>query len=133
MKIIKILFLSVFVSGLAIADEEPADPAIQTQRSTEADPGTAPAPAPIPESTVTEPESAPAPEPEKVEKKEKKTKKINKTRKVKTACDILDSPDGKKVGTLKVGVPIWTDEHVEGWAKVYRKSGIGYAKTDCFE
>lgn len=131
MKFTKFLFLSVgilVVGGLAIAEDAPADPAIQTQpAATEAEPGTSPAPTPIPESIATEPASAPE------FQKEKKTKKVSKTRKVKTACDIFDSPDGKKVGTLKVGTPIWTDEHAEGWVKVYRKSGTGYAKTECFE
>ncbi|OQW46822.1 MAG: hypothetical protein A4S09_02635 [Proteobacteria bacterium SG_bin7] len=130
-----LLSLGIFVSfGLAHAEDVPADPAIQTQRSTEASPETAPAPEPIPESKIEE--ATPEPPPEKtqepeLEKSEKK--KVNKTRKVKTACDILDGPGGKKVGTLKVGTPIWTDGHDDGWVKVYRKAGIGYSKTDCFE
>lgn len=138
---LSVALLIVFALSLAIAEEPPksdttaADPAIQTQPAapTEANPGTAPAPAPVPEAKPAEVAPAPAPEKKEEPKKEKKSKKVNKTRKVKTACDIFDNPDGKKVGTLKVGTPIWTDEHAEGWLKVYRKNSVGYAKTDCFE
>jgi outer membrane biosynthesis protein TonB len=152
----KILFLSVgllivFALSLAVADDKPADapmdPAVQTAPApTEAAPGTAPAPAPVPESKPAEvapapapaPEATPAPAPETKpavpSNPAKKSKKVNKTRKVKTACDIMDKDtDGKKVGSLKVGTPIWTDEHSEGWVKVYRKNSVGFVKTDCFE
>lgn len=136
--------LTIFALSLAVADETkapdaPADPAITTTPApkdpatapstggTEASPETATPPATIP--TPEAPKTAPALKAEPA----KKSKKTNKTRKVKTACDILDNPDGKKVGTLKVGTPLWTDEHNEAWVKVYRKSSVGYAKKECFE
>ncbi len=153
--------LIVFALSLALAEEAPKapdapmDPAVTTAPApkdpaaapsaggTEASPE-APAPAPVPETPKAPPadvkpvekpaeKSADKPADKPATAPAKKSKKTNKTRKVKTACDILDNPDGKKVGTLKVGSPLWTDEHNESWVKVYRKSSVGYAKTECFE
>ncbi len=152
----KLLFLVsgilvVFALSLASAEDDttkgpdtPADPAITTTTAPkdpaaaptsgiEASPETSAPPTPVPTPAVAPEKPADKPADKAIEKPAKKSKKTNKTRKVKTACDILDNPDGKKVGSLKVGAPLWTDEHSEGWAKVYRKSSVGYAKMDCFE
>lgn len=87
--------------------------------------------------TATAPEEKPSVVPSIAlvsEKAKHKRWKNNGLRKVKSACEVMDNPDGKKIGMLKLERKLWTDEiDNEAWYKVTRKSGPGFVKKECFE
>lgn len=68
------------------------------------------------------------------EKKPRKVK-FDKSNGLKTTvidCELLDQPNGKKIGFQKSGKAIWTDDHDQDWYKVYRKTGEAFLKKTCF-
>ncbi len=135
-----LVFLMILSFNSAQADEEIAAPveAAAEEVTTAADPAAADrAPASV--------EVAPAPAPEEKpsviptvavvsEKAKNKKWKNNGLRKVKSACEVMDNPEGKKIGMLKLDRKLWTDEiDKDGWYKVTRKNGPGFVKKECFE
>lgn len=111
-------------SASAATTEVAAAPAIEAVRAPASAEPAVPAPAP---------QVKPSVEVVKISQKNKKWKN-NGLRKVKTACEVMDNPDGKKIGLLKLDRKLWTDEiDKDGWYKVTRKAGPGFVKKECFE
>ncbi len=111
----------------ASATEVAASPVANERAPASIETGT-PAPAPEAKPAVDEPKM------DLVRAKKHKKWKQNGLRKVKSACEILNNPEGTKIGILKLERKLWTDEiDKEGWYKVTRKDGPGYVKKECFE